>query len=49
MTVKDIIELFEFYDETASRVLAGHHRQIPTTIPLLKPGICARFMPITSL
>ena len=38
-TVKDIIELLEFYDETASRVLAGHHRQIPTNNPLLKPWV----------
>lgn len=49
-TVKEIIELLEFYDETVSRVLAGHHKQIPTNNPGWNLGylVCA-FMPITTL
>lgn len=38
-TVKEIIELLEFYDETVSRVLAGHHKQIPTNNPRLEPWV----------
>ncbi|EPA7561723.1 hypothetical protein ACQ5DV_000149 [Salmonella enterica subsp. enterica] len=38
-TVKDIIELLEFYDETVSRVLAGHHKQIPINNPWLEPWV----------
>ncbi|MEZ2759575.1 hypothetical protein ACBQ54_17905 [Providencia vermicola] len=38
-TVEDIIDLLEFYDETASRVLVGQHRQIASNNPWLEPWV----------